>query len=208
MKYSLKYPQSNRWSFSSISLKLFGVISWLGTYVPVTILWQSFTAYTTFSTWTSRRHSGWIPQALPGSNGVSLHHALWELFDLPSSNKCDRCVLSTFRGLSLVDIVTKVFTNILLRQFWLVYGKRTHLSRYGLQKGSGWTDKIATSHCVLKQWWNIWQWFVFDSFRLDGQFLPTKNDASVFRTKSGLRFWYCKGDNGSSAISADVNQES
>ncbi|CAE1265741.1 unnamed protein product [Acanthosepion pharaonis] len=72
---------------------------------------------------------------------------------LPFFKKGDRRLCSNYRGISLIDVVAKVFAVLLLRRFQGIRDLRTRPSRGGFRPGRGYVDQIFSLRRTLEQRW-------------------------------------------------------
>jgi hypothetical protein len=70
---------------------------------------------------------------------------------IPVFKKGDICDSRNYRGISLMDMATKVFSMILLKRFEEARDERTRENQCGYRKGRGCTDQVFTLHLILQQ---------------------------------------------------------
>ncbi len=69
---------------------------------------------------------------------------------LPLLKKGDRWQCSNYRGISLIDIMAKVFVSLLLRHFQVALDAHTRRSQCGLRPGRGCVDQIFNLRRTLE----------------------------------------------------------
>ncbi|CAE1258644.1 unnamed protein product [Acanthosepion pharaonis] len=96
----------------------------------------------------------------PGEDGIpaEIYKAVPDVFAskailLPFFKKGDRRLCSNYRGISLIDVVAKVFAVLLLRRFQGIRDLRTRPSQGGFRLGRGCVDQIFSLRRTLEQHW-------------------------------------------------------
>ncbi|BHF80002.1 hypothetical protein SprV_0702312600 [Sparganum proliferum] len=69
---------------------------------------------------------------------------------VPILKKGDKTRCENYRGISLVDVVVKIFSNVLLRRFQVVRDSRTRLNQAGFRAGRGRADQVFTLNRILE----------------------------------------------------------